>query len=96
MAPEVIKGSNYDTMCDMWSLGVLLYIFLSGFMPFPAKKKEDLFIKVMDGRFNFKHREFDKVSEEAKDLISKLLVLNPATRLNAKQVLEHPWFEKFQ
>lgn len=43
MAPEVIKGSNYDFMCDMWSLGVLLYIFLSGFMPFPARKKEDLF-----------------------------------------------------
>lgn len=84
MAPEVIKGSNYDTMCDMWSCGVLLYIFMSGFMPFPARDKEELFIKIIRGQFTFKHKEFEKVSEEGKDLITKLLHLSPSHRLTAK------------
>jgi len=70
MAPEVIRGNNYDNMCDCWSLGVLLYIFLSGFMPFPAREKEDLFNKISKAKYNFKHKEFNKVSKEGIELIS--------------------------
>lgn len=62
MAPEVVKGSSYGKQCDIWSLGVLLYIFLSGYMPFPAKSRDELFEKILGGSYNFKHKEFYKVS----------------------------------
>lgn len=94
MAPEIIKGNNYDTMADVWSLGVLLYIFLSGYMPFPARTRDELFDKIERGSFNFHHKEFTKVSKEGKDLITKLLVLEPKKRMPANEILKHPWFEK--
>lgn len=94
MAPEVIKGNNYDSMADVWSLGVLLYIFLSGYMPFPARTREELFQKIERGKFTFDHKEFAKVSKEGKDLINHLLVLDPKKRFTASEILKHPWFEK--
>jgi calcium-dependent protein kinase len=83
MAPETIEGTNCDFKADMWSLGVLLYIMMSGYLPFQAKTTPQIFEKIQKGSFHFDHKEFKLVSEESKDLISKLLVVNPALRLSA-------------
>lgn len=95
MAPEIVMGHSYDWHCDIWSLGVLLYILLSGYMPFPAKSRTELFDKITDGKYNFDHKEFYKVSPEAKDLITQMLKLSASKRPSAAKILEHPWFSKF-
>ena len=95
IAPEIIQDRPYDTQVDIWSLGVLLYIMLSGHYPFSANEQTVLFEKIARGHYSFNHEEFDSVSSEGKDLISKMLVLEPKLRLTACQILKHPWFNKF-
>lgn len=84
MSPEGFKGRCYTEKCDIWSLGVLLYILLSGYMPFPAQTQENLEIKINECDFHFKHKEFRKVSNEAKELISWLLQKEGTDRPTAK------------
>lgn len=93
IAPEVIDGS-YDEKCDIWSLGVLLYTMLGSQPPFYGKSRKEIIQKIKKGVFNFKPNSFSLVSSEAKDLISRLLVLDPAKRPSCKEILAHPWFLK--
>eukprot|EP01017_Pseudomicrothorax_dubius_P039474 TRINITY_DN6061_c0_g1_i1.p1 TRINITY_DN6061_c0_g1~~TRINITY_DN6061_c0_g1_i1.p1 ORF type:complete len:191 (-),score=41.86 TRINITY_DN6061_c0_g1_i1:34-606(-) len=85
VAPEVLKGS-YDEKCDEWSLGVVLYVILSGNPPFYAETKREIFKKIESGRYNFEGPEWSRVSSLAKDLIKKLLVVDPKRRLSAAPV----------
>ena len=94
IAPEVFER-NYTAKIDLWSMGVVLYILLSGKVPFPGNNNEEIIKNVLKGEYHFKHKVFDKVSEEGKDLIKKLLVKDPAKRYSAKEALEHPWIKKF-
>ncbi len=88
MAPEVIDH-NYTIHCDMWSLGVIMFVMLFGVFPFNASNQADIYPKIQRGVYTFpKHIT---VSDSAKDLISKLLVRNPTHRLSAVEALEHPW-----
>ena len=91
VAPEVLNGDGYQTPVDMWSLGVVLYILLCGFPPFYDDSTRILFEIIKQGRYDFPPEYWDDVSESAKDLIRKLLVVDPAQRLTAAQVKEHPW-----
>ena len=91
VAPEILSGTPYDEKCDMWSLGVILYILLCGFPPFYDENNAELFAQIKAGNFDYPSPYWDDVSEGAKSLIDGLLVVDPAARLSAAEVLQHPW-----
>jgi len=91
MAPEVLNG-DYGKEADIWSVGVMIYVLVSGQYPFHANSSRELFPLIRDCKWSFHEPEFSKVSKNCKDLISKLLVKSPTDRLNGKKALEHPWF----
>lgn len=114
MAPEVVEAFMddserdlaYDKRCDLWSLGIIMYILLCGYPPFSGNCgtqcgwnqgepcnacQELLFQSIQDGHFDFPETEWRDISSEAKDLISKLLVKDARQRLSAEMLLAHPW-----
>ena len=92
LAPEMIRQPRYGPECDFWSLGVILYVMLSGRPPFYASNQKRLFDRICAGRFDFKPEEdWKHISPEAKDLIKKLLVVDPSARFNAQKIRSHPW-----
>jgi len=83
MAPEMFSRGTYGRPVDMWALGVILYILLAGLFPYdPDEKKFDC---------PFLTPEFDDVSESAKDILLKLMEINPDARFTVDQALHHPW-----
>uniref|UniRef100_A0A8C6SKZ2 non-specific serine/threonine protein kinase n=1 Tax=Neogobius melanostomus TaxID=47308 RepID=A0A8C6SKZ2_9GOBI len=94
VAPEVLKKQGYDAACDIWSLGVLLYTMLTGFTPFangPEDTPEEILARIGSGKFSLSGGYWNSVSAEAKDLVSKMLHVDPHQRLTAEQVLRHHW-----
>jgi len=95
VAPEIIADGpeGYGLQVDLWATGVIAYIMLCGFPPFASQSKnqKDLFRKIRRGHFSFPEPYWQGVSDEAKDLISKLLQVNPQDRYTADQILSHPW-----
>lgn len=92
MAPEVFIG-KYNEKCDVWSCGVILYILLSGRAPFFSKDRNNLIELIIKGQYSFNFPEFSTVSNEAKDLITKMLC-EQNRRISAKEVLEQEWLFK--
>jgi len=91
VAPEVLQLNGYGKEVDMWSIGVIMYILLCGFPPFYEESNAQLFKAIMEGRFSYPDPYWSGVSDSAKDLINKLLVVDPKKRLTADQALQHPW-----
>ncbi|XP_035880862.1 ribosomal protein S6 kinase alpha-2 isoform X1 [Phyllostomus discolor] len=94
VAPEVLKRQGYDAACDIWSLGVLLYTMLAGFTPFangPDDTPEEILARISSGKYALSGGNWDFVSDAAKDVVSRMLHVDPQQRLTAVQVLKHPW-----
>ncbi len=91
VAPEIIRGQHYGTSVDMWSVGVILYILLCGFPPFYDDNNKKLFKLIVNAKYSFPNPYWANISEEAKDLIRKLLIVDPVKRLTAQQAQQHPW-----
>ena len=98
IAPEIILNRPHSFSADLWSLGVMIFEFVYGFPPFHGKTEKDTHAKIISGRFAFPKVEDEDdivISDELKDLITKLLVLNPDERIGASNIdelLNHPWF----
>eukprot|EP00960_Hanusia_phi_P063610 765521-Hanusia_phi.AAC.4 len=96
MAPEVLDSDGFDGYgpeVDIWSVGVILYTMLCGFQPFFEFSTAALFQQIMKAEYSFPSPYWDQVSQEAKHLISKMLVVDRSKRLTAKQCLNHIWFD---
>lgn len=94
VAPEVLKRQGYDAACDIWSLGILLYTMLAGFTPFangPDDTPEEILARIGSGKYALSGGNWDSISDAAKDVVSKMLHVDPHQRLTAVQVLKHPW-----
>ena len=93
VAPEIIEfHPAYDVQCDMWSMGVLLYLLLGGYRPFRGTGDECL-EKVRYGMYKFAPKKYwDPISNDAKQLIAAMLTVDPARRITAAEALDMPWF----
>ena len=92
-SPEVVKNL-YDEKCDEWSCGVVMYILLTGKVPFPGETEEDIFEKIIKCDYNFDNPKFNEVSDNCKDLIKKLLEPDINKRIKASDALKHPFFNE--
>ena len=92
MAPEIIKR-KYDEKCDLWSIGVILYILLTGRPPFDGNDDDEILENVKKGVFDRSSYPYPLLSSNAKDLIDKLLQYEPKKRIGAEKAIEHPWFK---
>jgi calcium-dependent protein kinase len=94
VAPEVIQR-QYGKEVDLWSIGVIAYFLLTHLMPFNANSNEEVFKKIQSGIFAYPKWAKTGISEQAKDFIERLLIVNPKKRMNAKQALSHEWIRQF-
>ncbi|XP_029695552.1 calcium/calmodulin-dependent protein kinase type II delta 1 chain isoform X3 [Takifugu rubripes] len=91
LSPEVLRKDPYGKPVDMWACGVILYILLVGYPPFWDEDQHRLYQQIKAGAYDFPSPEWDTVTPEAKDLINKMLTINPAKRVTASDALKHPW-----
>jgi len=89
VAPEILQGDGYDHKIDTWAAGVLLYVLLSGRLPFSGDSDVELFRAILETELVWKKPQFDTVSADAKDLIQKLITKDPVKRFDSAQALEH-------
>jgi calcium/calmodulin-dependent protein kinase I len=94
MAPEIFVSETYGKSVDMWSIGVIAYILLGGSPPFHDQKVSRLYKKIINGKYDFNSIYWNSVSNDAKDFISKLLVIDPLKRLTAELAMQHTWLTK--
>jgi calcium-dependent protein kinase len=92
VAPEVLNRS-YTSQCDLWSLGVIAFILLSGYMPFSGSEANQV-KNISKGKYLVKPERWANVSDEAKSFVHALLEVDPSKRLTAQQALDHPWISK--
>ena len=94
MAPEILKNQPYDQSCDMWSVGVILYVMLCGYTPFMEEHQERMFDRIKQGDWKFDPADWGHISQEAKDLISSMLETNVDARITAAQALKSNWINE--
>ncbi|VDK63534.1 unnamed protein product [Onchocerca ochengi] len=93
MAPEVVNNAEYGTKADMWSAGVLLYILLCGRLPFVGARQE-VYESITEGKYSHHGGTWQQISDSAKDLLIRLLTVNPNNRISAEGALNHEWLRE--
>jgi len=104
LAPEVLgkhaaassglNSEGYDKSVDLWSLGVILYVLLSGAQPFPnSEDGRNVMAFVMEAKYSFPSKQWSGVSPSAVDLVKRLMCKDPQHRINIEQAMEHPWMK---
>lgn len=93
MSPELILAGSCSKATDVWAAGVVLYILLCGRPPFQSKSNREILEKSARGLYTMEGEEWEGVSEEAKDLVKKMLIVDPKDRITTSSILEHPWIQ---
>lgn len=93
IAPEVLKG-DYTVKCDVWSMGVVLYIMMCGRPPFKGKTNPEIISNVLKGEYHFDYPSFESASEDVKDFIARWLETDVDQRMSAAEAYDHPWIQK--
>lgn len=91
LSPEVCKRTPYDKAVDIWACGVIMYILLAGYPPFWHEDHKVLYEQIKAGDYNYPSPEWDSVTPAAKELIDRMLCLDPARRITVDECLAHPW-----
>jgi calcium/calmodulin-dependent protein kinase I len=93
MSPEIYFSKNYSKEVDLWSLGILFYAIVSGFMPFEQDDVKKI-MKMKNVNFvNFEPEPFNDFNKDGRDLINRILKVEPAERLKIDDILSHPYFQ---
>lgn len=91
-APEMIRGEKYDGLrVDLWSCGIILFAMLCGYLPFEDPDTSSLYKKILSGSYNV-HKT---VTDDARDLLSRILNGNQYERYSISQIRNHPWMAKY-
>ena len=93
VAPEILKG-HYGFECDLWSCGIILYILLVGYPPFDGRNNNEIFQKILKSDYKLNGDDWNNISNDAKDLLKKLLQKKPNKRITAQEALKHPFIVK--
>lgn len=93
VSPEILLRKPYDHQSDMWSVGCIVFLLLSGNLPFMGRSQKELFRKIVSGKYEFAEEDWKEISEDAKDLVKRMLVLNPDDRITAAEAVRHNWLK---
>lgn len=92
LAPEILERfPAYDVKCDVWSVGVILFLLLGGYLPFDDEDENKVFDRTRNGSYDFRPQFWRHISSGAKDLVTKCLTVNQNKRYSATRCLEHEW-----
>lgn len=95
LAPEILeRWPAYDTKCDLWSVGVILFLLLGGYLPFEDDNEDKVFDRTRNGQYEFHPDYFGGVSHAAKELVTTLLTINPSKRADTQRSLDHKWMKR--
>ncbi|CAG8483528.1 6589_t:CDS:2 [Racocetra fulgida] len=92
VAPEVLLQKGYNKPVDLWSVGVITYTMLCGYPPFYGENQAQLLQSIMAGKYDYEEEDWCDISDDAKDLVDKLLCYDPLKRITVKEALQHNWF----